>query len=143
MSDKKCSEIFEDAFSSHGSGCVRDCVCGRTHFDTYNTYDWEDGELEDLEKKAKENPDKYIEHDHSIGMLIVDGQEFVFECPCNGAAKYERFILRHERQIADYLNKRADELTKHATEIHVNLPNWGWRSCPAGTLAVFDDKKIP
>lgn len=142
MSEKTCSEIFEDAFSSRMSGCIRDCQCGRVHFDTYNTYDWEKGELEDFEKRSAEKPDKYISHDHSIGTMIIDGQEFVMDCPCGGAERYERFILRHEKQIAEYLNKRADEMTRNATDIKVRLPKWGWKSCPSGMLMVLEEKRL-
>ncbi len=41
---------FERAFHAGTSGCTRACNCGRVFYDVENSYDWEDGELERLEK---------------------------------------------------------------------------------------------
>lgn len=114
------SAIFERAFGSGMGGCLRECACGITHFDgSDNDWDWEEGELERLEKLAEEHPDKYIGHDHSVGHMNIDGRAVVYECECGIAAHYEKFILRHEYALADYLNARATELRTTADAISV------------------------
>lgn len=67
------SRNFEEAFSSKGSGCMKKCVCGMIHFDTHNEWDWDCGELEELEKKAIEEPRKYVAHDHEVGSTVTRG----------------------------------------------------------------------
>ena len=63
MSNKKeltpPSEEFYSAFIGGGSP-VADCeFCGRVHYEADGEF-MEQGELEDLEKKHKAEPDKYI-----------------------------------------------------------------------------------
>lgn len=116
---KQCSELFFDVFDSHCSGCLRTCTCGITHFDGYNVWDWEDGELEGLQKKAKEAPEHYIEHDYAVSTMEVHGVEIVDGCTCDLARRYESFILNHTKQLAAYLNKRAVALKEEAAAIEV------------------------
>lgn len=118
---ERVSEMFEDTFTSGCSHCVIECACGRTYFDDYNTYDWEEGELEELEAKAKAHPDKYVAVDYSVGTFTLFGVEFVCGCPCTCGKprEYESFILKHARKIAAYLNKKAEGLKKTAKQIEV------------------------
>lgn len=120
MSDK-VSEEFDDAFSDRSGGNRGTCACGREHFDTYNQWGWEDGELEHLIQLSKEKPDKYIGHEGAIGGHVVDGVSFIWGCPCQGALKYEKFIIRHAEQIAYYLNKRAERLRHEADNTKVGV----------------------
>ena len=114
------TELFEDIFHSGSSGCIRTCDCGRTYFDEYDTtVDWAEGELEDLQEKAKDNPEKFIPGDFSIPTLSIAGREFVLGCLCNESQKYEDFINNHDRQIAKYLNKKAEDLKTKSNEIKV------------------------
>ena len=118
------SELFENIFMSNTSGCLRTCECGRTYFDGYDgTVDWEDGELEDLQEGARLNPDTCIETDHSITTIEINGKEFVVGCSCKEVDKYENFINQHARQIAEYLNKTADEMEQEAKIIRVKQPS--------------------
>jgi hypothetical protein len=117
------SERFEDAFDSHGGGIVRRCICDRVHFSTYfhdrNFYD--EGELEDLEEKAKQFPEKYIGHDHTIGTMTVNGVgDMVFGCSCNSFERYEEFILKNATKIRNYLNNFAKNLRDKADSVEVN-----------------------
>ncbi len=116
---KQCSELFEKAFASDCGGCVRTCACGITHFDGYNTWDWKEGELEELQQKAKEMPDEFVEHDGSIGTIEIDNKQIVYDCVCNNARGYEDFILTHATQLAEYLNRRAKMLREKADTIEV------------------------
>jgi len=70
-------EIFERAFASGGSGCRHTCDCGREFYDCYNSYDWEEGELEALEMdKAAEG------HDYSVSTVYITGKEYCVDCDC-------------------------------------------------------------
>ena len=116
----KPTELFETVFDSCCSGIVRTCACGRTHFDSSdNMSSWEEGELEGLLKKAQEHPNMYIDCDHSIGTMNINGVEVVYDCKCDIAQKYENFILNNAKQIAQYLNKRAKMLRETANEIEI------------------------
>lgn len=110
----RISKIFEEAFDSGGAGSVRECVCGRTHFDDSwdSGWDWEEGELEELRKFEEESPDKFVSHDCAIGCMVIDNKEFVYDCECGLVEKYERFIIHHEMQLRRYLNKRKEMMTR-------------------------------
>jgi len=97
------------------------CECGITRFDSYNIWDWEEGELKKLQQKAKDDPNHYVETDCAIGTIEIGNQEIVYGCTCDIARKYENFILNHARQLAEYLNKYAANLRKTAEEIEVKL----------------------
>jgi len=118
----QCSDLFCDVFDSHCAGNVRTCECGITHFDTYNTddYDYEERELEELEQRAKNDPDHYVAHDHSIGTMEISGVEIVYGCSCNLAKKYEGFILMYAEQLAEFLNRRGEILREQAKKTVVN-----------------------
>lgn len=103
------SDEFEDAFSSRVSGCVRECFCGRTCFDTYNENDWEEGEKEALIANEAKDPDHYHGLGYSVQTMNIDGKEFVMGCPCNGARPYEDWVRRHAPQLAKYLNALSAE----------------------------------
>lgn len=117
--DTAVSIEFERAFASNSSGCRRECYCGRVHFDTYNKWDWEEGELEELEARQAKEPDRYIGEGNSIGSYELMGHEIVLGCKCNTGARYEDFLIRHAREIATYLNERADRLQKEADEMRI------------------------
>jgi hypothetical protein len=107
------SREFEEAFVDSG-GCVCHCDCGRIHFDSVNHYDWNDGELEGLKKKAAQHPDKYLESSGSVEAMHIAGAEFVVGCPCNRARRYEDFIINHACSIARFLSARAKNLMREA-----------------------------
>lgn len=120
MTSDQCSKLFEEVFDSSCGGCVRMCECGITYFDTSNLYGWEEGELKELKKKAKEHPDKYIAiADCAVGTMEINGREIVIGCTCDLARRYEKFIISHARQLAEYLNRRADALKKAADSMRV------------------------
>lgn len=115
----RVSKIFHDIFDSGSGGCFYECNCGRVHFDTYNHWDWEDGELEDLIDRSKLNPDKYIAQETAIGFYSVGGMDLVKDCPCNGAVNMESLLLLSSSGIADYLNAISRSLLKEAEDIRV------------------------
>ncbi len=92
MNENQCSDLFEKVFGSGGGGCYRKCVCGKIHFSLDTSYDWEEGELEELQKKEKLNPVKYVSHDASyIGTINIGEKEIVFGCSCKHAGHWEVF----------------------------------------------------
>jgi len=106
----KPSEEFLEAICDSGS-IVIDCdFCGRTHFGNEEPgMDWEEGEFERLFKPSKDNPDRYIYHSDrdTVHWGTLDGKQYVLDCPCNSASKYEDLFWRHRRTIADYFQARA------------------------------------
>lgn len=113
------SEDFERAFGTNSCGCRRECFCGRVHFDTWNHWDWEKGELETLEENATKQPDKYIGEPNSISAYRLMGKEIVLGCKCNSGAPYEAFLKNHAPEIAAYLNDWSKRLQKEAEEMKV------------------------
>lgn len=116
-----CSNLFAKIFNSGGGGCIRTCACNRIHFDgsEYGGWDWEEGELEELQENSKKNPDRYIEHGETVWTLDLGGLEVVYGCHCEIAEKYERFIIEASEEIAEYLNRKADLDIKAAEKIKV------------------------
>jgi hypothetical protein len=113
---KPASELFVNVIRSSGS-IVIDCeLCGRTHFG--NGGDYEEGEFENLQAKARSEPDKYIFHgDYDmVSYGYICGKQAVLDCPCNELAKYERFIWSHRDLISRYFVSRADEQLRDASQ---------------------------
>ncbi|MEK6883128.1 MAG: hypothetical protein AABY22_26115 [Nanoarchaeota archaeon] len=108
-------ENFISAFSSASGGCVRDCQCGKTYFDGDQSYDWADGELEELKKNKNA-----IELGHTVSTIIFDGIEYVIDCKCwlKRAEQIMGFIDSQNHQIAFYLNLEKKRKLKKAN----NLP---------------------
>jgi len=108
----KASEMFWDSFIDGGS-IVADCACGRVHFSRCETNDWENGELEELLKNEEKSPDKYIgTNDDSVAVAMISGVGFCYNCPCNGAARYENFIFDHESEIIKYYGTQKHGLIR-------------------------------
>lgn len=111
---KPPSKEFTDAIRHTGSLVITYEFCGRTYFCTWGHGDYEKGELEELMKQAEKEPDKYIEifDDDAASWGHIDDKQFVINCPCNGARKYEDWILKHRWIIAEYFKNRAERLKK-------------------------------
>lgn len=108
--DHEASEDFWDSFSCGGT-LVATCACGRTHFCSNTTLDWEDGELEELLQKSKSKPDMFIEdvHNDSVGIMNPDGRQLVWGCPCHAAARIEQFLIYNRQDIQEYFLRVARE----------------------------------
>lgn len=106
---------FVDAFDDHVSGCIRDCECGCTYFDDYNSYDWAEGELESLQKRARNEKEKVYALGHSVSTLTFQGREYVSDCDCwhERANKIIGFLEGHAGRIVEYFTlekKRRQEV---------------------------------
>jgi len=101
------SDEFTEAFSARIGSISGTCeFCGRTYFSDQG-YGYDEGELEELRRKAAENPDKFIEWEGGPGFVDVDGRHWVVGCECNAPRRYEDWIWAHRWKIADYLKARA------------------------------------
>jgi hypothetical protein len=114
------NEMFQDALIGGGSNVAQCDFCGTTYFGTWSGgRDYEDGELEELRKLARDPKNKYVEWGDcdSVSYGMLDGRQFVYACPCNASAAYEQFVWNHRHVIADYLKKRAAEEQSRAEVI--------------------------
>jgi hypothetical protein len=94
-------ESFEGAFSGRTGSCVRDCECGKTFWDSYNTgYDWEEGEVDRLVADPKA-----IAVDYAVGTIEFEGRTYVNACDCwhQRAIRIIAFLRGHDEAIADFL----------------------------------------
>ena len=112
----KPSKTFINSIIDSGTATLCSILCewcGRTHFLAGIGHgDYYEGELEELLKRQKENPDKYIAYydDAGIPFAIFCGKQLVYGCPCNDSEelkKYEDFIWGHRFKIARYLRDRT------------------------------------
>ncbi len=111
------TDMFVRAMAGFGCGSPdMECGwCGRMHLcpdsESYKGDDDEGaGWKEDCVKQHKEDPDGVILH---WDWDAVSGQEinsivFVIDCPCNGLARFEKFIWAERRTIRNYLQSRID-----------------------------------
>lgn len=113
---KEQMENFERAFSSGCSGCHRDCACGKIYFDAANSWDWGDGELDEL----RANPGATAV-DYSIGGIVFDGVEYANACNC-WEPKAKKIILWmdfHRREIVEWFNLEKKRKLAEAAEAPV------------------------
>jgi len=106
MIKKRASQTFINVVADGAGSIVGDCeLCGRTYFDPCDG-GYEDGELEELERKAKKEPDKYVPCDGGVSLGSIAGNQVVLDCDCPGLANYENFIWNDRFKIAEYLKAR-------------------------------------
>jgi hypothetical protein len=114
------SDRFQKVFDSGSGSIARQCTCGRMHYNYMDGPCFDEGELEEYEKKSDSDPDQYIPHDHSIGYMNVPcAGEVVYDCPCGLAEKFEQILIDNARTIAKYLNEYAHDLRERASEVEV------------------------
>lgn len=104
-------------FCHSSTSCVCDCACGRVYFVSADGHgDYEEGELERFQKKAREQPGKYIEEStyDTVDMVHIGGKQIVPHCECGEAVKLAKWIEEHAEGLAAYLTRYFDELKKAA-----------------------------
>lgn len=115
------SHEFLTSFIDSG-GLVVECdYCKRIFFGDRSVGDYEKGEYEKLLALAKKEPDKYFPVDDMTSEARIDGKVYPRGCPCNAIRKHENFVWYYRRQIAQYLNVRAEREHKEAKEQLENL----------------------
>ena len=100
------SDAFERAFT-HGSGLFVECACGRIHFASQDG-DWEEGELEAMQAKAKADPVRYLDGEVYTGHIDLGGETWAVGCPCNGMRRFEDLFLACRGDIIDYFQAIAE-----------------------------------
>lgn len=123
------SNAFINAIINSGTSCDILCEwCGRIHFSSWEPWCYDNKkELEDLQLKAKEEPDKYIEWaSETIHWGNFDGKQIVFGCLCNNKLdRFEEWIWKHKYIISDYFKERTKleleraELQKNMLEVNL------------------------
>ncbi len=70
-------EVFAEVFSTGYAGCTIECHCGKVFYDSVNSYDWNEGELESLlaDKTA-------VALSYSVRGVVFEGKEYVSDCDC-------------------------------------------------------------
>ena len=122
------SEEFMDAVC-HAYSPVIECeLCGRIHYAPNTDLDFEPGELEELETKHKEDPDKYIPHSSTLGVRygILDGKQVADGCPCTKAVYYERLFWNSRWIIADFfkaIQKKREKITEGEGKLVRDIEN--------------------
>ncbi len=105
-------ENFTQAFADRGR-CRDTCECGKQFFNAADdSIDWEEGELEELEKSA-------TGLDHSVGVFELQGKRYVDSCTCwhGHVGKFLALIDGNASRIADYLTlekKRKQRIADRA-----------------------------
>ena len=98
MNEQAKIEIFEEAFCDHLGGSYRECDCGKIFYNSNGGWDWEDGELEALEKS-----EDAIDLDYSIGEVYFEGRRYVIDCKCwhKRALVIFNFLMVHNSPIVE------------------------------------------
>ena len=103
--------IYQEAWGSHSAGCSFMCDCGRIFYDPEGPWDWEPGELEELERNPNATALGY-----GAGHFYVRGKEVSHDCDCwheevenliNGLEdnleKIERYMAARKQAMEAYL----------------------------------------
>ena len=116
------SEEFEEAFGDCTAGVVRECKCGRIHFNDVESrmYD-SDAELAELRAGAQKDPDRYIPHDGCVSTINVLGSEFVPGCVCGSLDSAEKRIWAHRYAILDYLQRMHAKAEKELERMRIAI----------------------
>lgn len=93
-------ESFKEAFSTGSGGCRRQCACGVQFYNSEGGWDWEEGELEELEADKTSR-----DIDCTVAEVEFDHLEYVYQCDCwhERAQKVMEYIDDHSHSIAQYL----------------------------------------
>jgi hypothetical protein len=107
-------DSFEQAFDPGWGGCRRTCACGKTYYNPTGCWDWEEGELEALEKDPMTTG-----CDYAIGVVVIEGVEYANACNCwhPKATKIATWLDNHASFIAKYFAFEKQRLQQMADEI--------------------------
>ena len=109
-------DSFEKAFNTSSGSCCLVCECGKVFYnDTFDSgWDWEDGELEELQN----NPDA-TNLDWSVGGVIFGGTEYVIDCNCwhEKAKDFMDFLDKNKNSIAEYFKQEKKRLLGESNAI--------------------------
>lgn len=91
---------FCRAFTTHGGGCRNVCECGREFYNPDGFWDWEDGELDELDAGEA------TAVDFTVCTIAFEGKVYVEACDCwhTRASQIMRWLDEHRFEVADYIN---------------------------------------
>lgn len=105
---------FEKTLSWGGTPQAQ-CACGRIHYASDGDF-MEPGELDGLEAKRKEHPDRYIPTtDDSVSITTFRGVPYVWACPCGALDGLENLFWSNRAQIIAYYRARTQRELAEAT----------------------------
>lgn len=119
---KQASHNFMDAVCEAGTPDMTCQLCDRHCFATGSQTCLSDVEIDKYRKSSNENPHRYWEcADDSLAYGVIDGKQCVYDCPCNGMARYENFIWTHRHMITRYLRKRSESIKAECEDVLASL----------------------
>ncbi len=118
----EASKEWMEQFRFGGGAPALTCTCGKTHV-AVESPDFDEGELEHYEARAREKPNSYVLHGgcDSVSEHTINGQCIVDECECGTMAKFEAFVVRERELILGYYKSLAVKAAKEATAITSGL----------------------
>lgn len=125
---------FARAFTSHTSGCRRDCECGRTFWDaSANGWDWEDNEIEAL--IADKNATAV---DYFVGSLIIYGKEYCADCSCwhETANKIIDWLDHNSRSVIEFWDLEKKRKVQEAADSPVYTEWFPMTIAPRNATAI-------
>lgn len=115
MSERATDWFWATGTFVHSASQVIDCGCGITYF--AREPDWEKGEFEKWQARAKAEPAKYVETEDYSRWIDLDGFGVIVEdCPCDRAARAEALIWDNRRDIMTYFTSRLTDEKKRKDE---------------------------
>lgn len=125
---KKKIEIFEEAFRASSVSCRERCECGQQFYDgSDNSWDWNEGELEELQTNA-------TCLNYGVELVNIEGGYYVRDCHCwhSRAIQIMHFLDAFDTKIAEYFKlekSRKEDEAKRAVTINIlyNEMKDGWR----------------
>ncbi len=90
-------KILEEAFSCATGHSYFECNCGEVFYNSNGGWDWEEGELEGLEKSDA------VDLDYAVEDLRFEGNNYCKDCSCwhKRALRIFAFLMVHNRQIVE------------------------------------------
>lgn len=107
-------ESFKEAFHTGVGSCRGQCECGVQFYNSDGGYDFNEGELEELEKMSDSR-----DIDCSVAFVDFEGIEYVYQCDCweERAMKIMQFIDDHSHGIAQYLRLEKERMQSEANNM--------------------------
>ena len=116
MTKEEKIEILEDAFRS-GIGHSRfECNCGNVFYNSNGSWDWEEGELEEL------NNSDATDLDYTVSTVILEGIEYCMDCICwhKKALLIFDFLISHGLLLTDcWAERMVSWLAWHSMDINL------------------------
>ena len=109
-------ENFETAFHNMVAGSVRTCDCGKVFYNPTGGWDWEDGELEALDKSESATG-----VDWTVQTIWIQGKEYCNDCDCwhKPATQVFDWIIKNRHAVTELLNLEKKRLESEAMDTPV------------------------